>query len=37
VVSDSAILNGDYRIEWVDENTLMMYNGGSTGPFKKTD
>jgi hypothetical protein len=37
VVSDSAILNGDYRIEWVDENTLMMYNGGSTGPFTRTD
>ena len=37
IVSDSTILNGEYRIEWIDENSLMMYNGGSTGPFKRTD
>jgi hypothetical protein len=29
-------LKGEYRIEWIDEKSMMLYNGGSTGPFLKT-
>jgi len=37
VVTGDPVLRGEYRIEWIDEKSLMMYNGGSTGPFQKTD